>query len=149
MAEKASYEFGAFHLDSCKRLLTSQGKSLPLTPKAFDILLVLVEHAGQVMSKEDLLRIVWPDTVVEEGNLSFNIHALRKALGERPSEHRYILTIPGRGYSFVAEVSKPEKAEPDLHSAVLDKPQLRSLAVLPFKSPGHSPGDDYLGLGIA
>ena len=96
-SEKESYEFGPFRLDSSKRLLTSHGESVPLTPKAFEILLVLVENRGQVVEKEELLKLVWPDTVVEEGNLTFNIHALRKALGERPSEHRYILTIPGRG----------------------------------------------------
>src|SRR5215510_14192155 len=106
MAEKVYYEFGPFSLDSSKKLLTSCGKSLPLTPKAFDTLLVLVEHAGQVMEKEELLRLVWTDTVVEEGNLTFNIHALRKALGERPSEHKYILTVPGRGYCFVAATRK-------------------------------------------
>lgn len=153
MAEKASYEFGAFHLDSCKRLLTSQGKSLPLTPKAFDILLVLVEHAGQVMVKEDLLRIVWPDTVVEEGNLTFNIHALRKALGERPSEHKYILTVPGRGYCFVAETKKVSAAEPGrVDTVALPRPQrspVKSLAVLPFRSPLSAPEHEYLGLGIA
>src|SRR5215469_9723621 len=137
MAEKASYEFGTFHLDPCKKLLTSRGKSLPLTPKAFDTLLVLVEHAGQVMSKEDLLRIVWPDTVVEEGNLTFNIHALRKALGERPSEHKYILTVPGRGYCFVAETKKRSAAElgPGADAIVRTQPQrppVKSLAVLPF-----------------
>jgi DNA-binding winged helix-turn-helix (wHTH) protein/tetratricopeptide (TPR) repeat protein len=154
MAEKVSYEFGTFHLDPCKRLLTNQGKSLPLTPKAFDILLVLVEHAGQVMDKEALLRIVWPDTVVEEGNLTFNIHALRKALGEKPSEHKYILTIPGRGYCFVAGTRKVASAEQGTgeHAIVQPlrrRPQFKSLAVLPFRSPLSPPDNDYLGLGIA
>src|SRR5215831_2717889 len=150
MVEKVSYEFGTFHLDSCKKLLTSRGKPLPLTPKALDILLVLVEHAGQVMGKEDLLRLVWPDTVVEEGNLTFNIHALRKALGERPSEHKYILTVPGRGYCFVAETRRVSSAESDdsdpaFVQAAPEKMPARSLAVLPFKSPRHAPGDEYLG----
>ena len=154
MVEKVSYEFGTFHLDSCKKLLTSRGKPLPLTPKALDILLVLVEHAGQVMSKEDLLRLVWPDTVVEEGNLTFNIHALRKALGERPSEHKYILTVPGRGYCFVAETSRVSAAEPSPgEHAIAEPPQqktpVKSLAVLPFRSPLSAPEHEYLGLGIA
>jgi DNA-binding winged helix-turn-helix (wHTH) protein/tetratricopeptide (TPR) repeat protein len=150
-SEKESYEFGPFHLDSSKRLLTSRGKSVPLTPKAFEILLVLVEKRGQVVEKEELLQLVWPDTVVEEGNLTFNIHALRKALGERPSEHRYILTIPGRGYSFVADTRKVA-VEPVVDSkptGLPDRTPIRSLAVLPFKSPGHVPEDDYLGLGVA
>src|SRR5262249_23332076 len=154
MAEKVYYQFGRFNLDSSKKLLITRGESLPLTPKAFDTLLVLVEHAGQVMEKEELLRLVWPDTVVEEGNLTFNIHALRKALGERPSEHKYILTIPGRGYCFVADtrkVSAPESddSDPPFVHAPPEKMPARSLAVLPFKSPRHAPGDEYLGLGIA
>jgi DNA-binding winged helix-turn-helix (wHTH) protein/Tfp pilus assembly protein PilF len=154
MVEKVSYEFGPFHLDGSKRLLTSRGESVPLTPKAFDTLLVLVEHAGKVMEKEELLRMVWPDTVVEEGNLSFNIHGLRKALGERPREHKYILTIPGRGYCFVADTRKVAAAERDEGSARTgagrqERPPVKSLAVLPFQSPGHAADDDYLGLGIA
>src|SRR5262244_515021 len=112
MAEKVYYQFGRFNLDSSKKLLMSRGESLALTPKAFDTLLVLVEHAGQVVEKEELLRLIWPDTVVEEGNLTFNIHALRKVLGERPSEHKYILTVPGRGYCFVAETRRVSSAEP-------------------------------------
>src|SRR5215471_14039666 len=135
MAERVFYEFGSFSLDSSKRLLITRGESLPLTPKAFDTLLVLVEHAGQVMEKEELLRLVWPDTVVEEGNLTFNIHALRKALGERPSEHKYILTIPGRGYCFVADTRKVSAAEQGTgeHPIVQPlrrRPQFKSLAVL-------------------
>jgi DNA-binding winged helix-turn-helix (wHTH) protein/tetratricopeptide (TPR) repeat protein len=152
--EKVSYEFGPFQMDPSKRLLTSHDEPLPLTPKAFDILLVLVERAGEVLEKEELLKLVWPDTVVEEGNLTFNIHALRKALGERPSEHKYILTIPGRGYCFVADTRKvPAATIDDSGSAAvpprLKNPPLTSLAVLPFKSPGHGPEDEYLGLGIA
>src|SRR5215470_17405061 len=153
MAEKVYYQFGPFNLDSSKKLLISRGESLPLTPKAFDTLLALVEHAGQVMDKEDLLRLVWPDTVVEEGNLTFNIHALRKALGERPSEHKYILTVPGRGYCFVADTRKLLTESDDSLAGIAqeaqERPPIRSLAVLPFKASRNEPDDEYLGLGIA
>jgi len=154
MAERVFYEFGSFSLDSSKRLLMSRGESLALTPKAFDTLLVLVEHAGQVVEKEELLRLIWPDTVVEEGNLTFNIHALRKVLGERPSEHKYILTVPGRGYCFVAATRKLSAESNNIapESTVQEpqeRPPVRSLAVLPFKSSRHAPDDEYLGLGIA
>jgi len=98
------YEFGPFRLDAVKRLLRRDGQVVPLKSKAFETLLVLVECRGEVLSKEDLMRRVWPGSFVEEGNLSVNIFALRRALGETPSEHRYIVTVPGRGYSFVASV---------------------------------------------
>jgi DNA-binding winged helix-turn-helix (wHTH) protein len=80
------------------------GKSVPLTPKAFEILLVLVRNPGRVLKKEELLEEVWPDAYVDENNLPRNISSLRKALGEGPAEHKYIVTLPGQGYRFVAEV---------------------------------------------
>jgi DNA-binding winged helix-turn-helix (wHTH) protein len=94
------FEFGPFKLDPAHRLLTRRGKSIPLTPKAFDTLMVLVEHSGTLVGKEELIKSVWPETEVEEGNLTFNIHTLRKALGVNPKEHKYILTVPGKGYRF-------------------------------------------------
>jgi len=104
------YEFGPFYLNSLKRIVLRDGEPLPLTPKCFDILLALVEHAGEVLVKEELMESVWPDTVVEEGNLNRNISTLRKVLGESPNDHRYIVTVPGRGYRFVAEVREaPER----------------------------------------
>lgn len=99
------YEFGPFRADAQKRLLWRDGEVVPLTPKAFDILLALLERHGEVLSKEELMQAVWPETVVEENNLTRNISTLRKALGETPDEHRYVVTIPGSGYRFVAEVS--------------------------------------------
>jgi Tol biopolymer transport system component/DNA-binding winged helix-turn-helix (wHTH) protein len=98
------YEFGPFRLDAQKRLLLREGKIVPLKPKAFDTLLALVEGNGQVVEKDELMRRLWPDTVVEEGNLTFNISSLRKALGDDPRRHEYIVTIPGEGYQFVAGV---------------------------------------------
>ncbi|MDQ3754404.1 MAG: winged helix-turn-helix domain-containing protein [Acidobacteriota bacterium] len=98
------YEFDSFRVDADKRLLLHGSKMVQLTPKAFEILLVLIENAGRVIGKDELLNAVWPDTVVEENNLSVNVSALRKALGESPHEHRYIVTVPGHGYRFVAGV---------------------------------------------
>jgi DNA-binding winged helix-turn-helix (wHTH) protein/TolB-like protein/Tfp pilus assembly protein PilF len=98
------YAFGDFRLDVSKRLLRRGGAPVSLTPKVFDTLVYLVEHNGKVLSKDDLMSAVWPDTVVEENNLGQNISKLRAVLGESPGHHRWIVTQPGRGYRFVADV---------------------------------------------
>jgi serine/threonine-protein kinase len=98
------YEFGPFRLDASARRLLREGKSVSLKPKVFDTLLALIRGRGSVVSKNQLLQIVWPDTVVEENNLAQNISVLRKAFGESPEEYEYIMTIPGQGYRFVAPV---------------------------------------------
>ena len=100
------YEFGPFRLDAEERLLLRDGRPVDLTPKAFDTLLVLVEHGGRVLSKEELLRAVWPDAFVEENYLAVNISKLRAALGERARDRQYIETVARRGYRFVASVSE-------------------------------------------
>jgi DNA-binding winged helix-turn-helix (wHTH) protein len=101
---KPFYEFGPFRIDPGRRLLLREGQPVALTPKAFDMLLALIENHGRVLEKDELMRLVWADTIVEESNLSQNVFTLRKALGEGPHEHRYIATAPRRGYQFVAEV---------------------------------------------
>ena len=98
------YEFGAFRLDAVNRLLLRDGEVVALTPKCFDILLVLVESKGELLSKDELMQRVWPDSFVEESNLTYNISVLRKVLGERAGNHQYIVTVSGRGYRFAAEV---------------------------------------------
>ncbi len=98
------YEFGPFRIDTAKRVLLKNGKVVQLTPKAFDLLLVLARNKGELVEKSELIRELWPNTFVEEANLSVNMSALRKALGEKANEHLYIATAPGRGYRFVAEV---------------------------------------------
>ena len=100
------YEFGDFRLDATQRLLLSKGdgRVLPLTSRAFETLLYLVEHRGELLDKATLMKAIWPNTVVEENNLNQNITALRRVLGEKPEEHRFIVTVPGRGYQFVANV---------------------------------------------
>src|SRR5436190_18793297 len=102
---KRFYEFGPFRVDAANRLLLRDGEVVPLPPKAFDILLALVEDSGQVLQKEKLMQRVWPDSFVEEANLSNQIFTLRKALGENNGD-KYIKTIPRRGYRFVAEVTE-------------------------------------------
>ena len=101
---KGLYEFGPFRLDPDKRLLLHDNQPVPLQLKAFETLLVLVRNSEQVVLKDDLMKSVWPDTFVEESNLAQNIFVLRKTLGETAGKHRYIVTIPGRGYRFVAKV---------------------------------------------
>jgi eukaryotic-like serine/threonine-protein kinase len=101
---KELYEFGPFRVDPQKEILLRDGDPVPLTPKTFQILLVLVRHSREVVTKDDLMRAVWPDTFVEETNLTRNIFTLRKALGESPQDHQYILTVPGRGYRFAESV---------------------------------------------
>lgn len=98
------YEFGPFRLDARKRLLLREGEPVKLFPKEFDTLLALVERTGAVLDKDELMRRVWGDVVVEESNLTTNISHLRKVLGEKPNQHQYIVTVPGQGYRFVAGV---------------------------------------------
>lgn len=112
------YEFGSFQLDTGERLLLCNGQPVPLPPKVYDTLLALVENYGHIIEKEELMRAVWPDTFVEEANLTVNISALRKALGEGVPEQRYIETVPRRGYRFVSAVTEVEKESP----APLDEP---------------------------
>ena len=104
MGVKRLYEFGPFLLDPAERVLTREGRPVPLTPKAFDLLVVFVENGGHLLGKKDLMEAVWPDSFVEEGNLTFTVSSLRKALGEDRKEPQYIETVPRSGYRFVADV---------------------------------------------
>jgi DNA-binding winged helix-turn-helix (wHTH) protein/TolB-like protein len=99
-----SYQFGRFSVNTAERVLLRDQELVPLTPKAFDILLTLVENGGHLVEKDDLMKRVWPNTFVEEGNLTQNISLLRKALGESASGPQFIETVPRRGYRFVAPV---------------------------------------------
>src|ERR671912_2906716 len=100
------YEFGPFHLDATRRVLLKEGEPLKLFPKEFDTLLALVERNGELVEKDDLMQQVWQGSIVEESNLTTNISHLRKILGESRDRHDYIVTVPGRGYRFVAGVSQ-------------------------------------------
>ncbi len=121
--ESHFYEFGRFRLVTTERVLLRDQELVPLTPKVFDILLALVEHGGHVVDKDLLMKRVWPDTFVEEGNLTQNVSVLRKALGEGSGGPQFIETIPKRGYRFVATVTEAredsaggEPAAPALNS---------------------------------
>lgn len=114
------YEFGEFRLDALRRVLSARADGTPLqvTGKNFDTLLLFVERAGQLLDKRMLIEALWPNVVVEESNLTQTIHTLRRLLGERPDDHRYIVTVPGRGYRFVAQVTttifeEPQPAAPE------------------------------------
>lgn len=134
------YEFGPFRVDARERRLLRGGDVVPLTPKAFDVLLVLVQNSGHILSKDEVMKLVWPNTAVEEGNISRNISTLRNALGEHPREHRYIETVPWRGYRFAGKVREvPEESV---------RPSINSIAVLPFINAATDPDLDYLADGI-
>jgi DNA-binding winged helix-turn-helix (wHTH) protein/tetratricopeptide (TPR) repeat protein len=113
---KELYEFGPFCVDVGKEVLLRAGEPVPLTPKTFQILVVLVRHNNEVVTKDDLMKAVWPDTFVEEGNLSRNIFMLRKALGDS-TQHRYIVTVPGRGYRLAESVRLPPEQEVNVVAA--------------------------------
>jgi DNA-binding winged helix-turn-helix (wHTH) protein len=142
----ALYEFDRFTVDASQRLLFSAGRSDPveLPPRAFEALLYLVERPGQLLTKQELLKALWPKVLVEENSLNQVISLLRKVLGERPSEHRYIVTAPGRGYRFVAAVRTLGAG----HDAQPTGEDL-SLAVLPFADHTVGLGRGYLGDAIA
>ena len=105
MTEHRRYEFGPYRLEPTTRLLLRDGAAVPLTPKAFDTLLVLLERRDRVVQKAELMKLVWPESFVEEANLSQTIFVLRKTLGEAPDGRPYIDTVPRRGYRFAAIVN--------------------------------------------
>src|SRR5215831_1866059 len=100
------YQFGQFTLDVDQRVLSRQGKPLPLTPKVLETLLILVQNSGRILEKDELMRRLWPDTFVEEANLAFNIQRLRKSLCDDARNPLYIETVPRRGYRFIAQVEE-------------------------------------------
>lgn len=101
---KQLYEFGPFRLDTGEKLLMREGRTVPLPPKVFDTLLALVENRGRIIGKEELMQLLWPETFVEESNLTQNISQLRRALGDGNGDGQFIETIPKRGYRFAANV---------------------------------------------
>ncbi len=132
------YEFGEFRLDPANRLLSRRdGIPVSLTPRVFDTLLFMVEHHGTVLDKERLMEAVWPDSIVEENNLSQNISKLRQVFGETPGMHRFVVTVPGRGYRFAADVTIlngiPEDTERS--PAEADAPLVQAAALEPKVAP--------------
>ncbi|HEY3132941.1 MAG TPA: winged helix-turn-helix domain-containing protein [Acidobacteriota bacterium] len=134
---KHFYGFGPFCLDATERQLLLDGKPVPLTPKAFDTLLALVESNGRMVEKEELIKKVWPDTFIEEANLAYNISILRKVLSEDPAKHQYIETIPKYGYRFVAAVKELSRERADL---ILER-HTRSRVVVEEEEGASAPGE--------
>jgi DNA-binding winged helix-turn-helix (wHTH) protein/tetratricopeptide (TPR) repeat protein len=138
-----TYKFDDFVIDTGKRTLSRAGSRLPLSSKAFDTLLYLVQNHGEIVDKADLMSAVWPDTVVEENNLNQSISILRRVLGESRGENRFIATVPGRGYCFTADVrpaTPPSSSEePTRHITI---------GVLPFDNLTGSSERDYLADGL-
>lgn len=159
---KHIYEFGSFRIDTAARLLFCEGALVPLTPKAFDILLVLVEQRGRLVEKSELMDAVWPDTFVEESNLTQNIFTLRKVLGKRDGKHLFIETVAKRGYRFIAHVKELEQEEAGApardaraeaeasgeHARFAPSESINSLAILPFVNDSADQHAEYLSDGI-
>ena len=150
------YEFGPFRLNVTEGLLLRDGRPVPLTPKALAILSVLVRKSGCLVEKSELMETVWPDTFVEESNLTQNIFTLRKLLGKDAHGRSYIETVSRRGYRFMAEVREfrdeglpPAAADDGVSSPGGGRRALTSIAVLPFSLIGEGSEDEYLKLGMA
>lgn len=123
-SSKDFYEFGDFKIDSVERVLLREGELVPLTPKVFDLL--LIENNGHMVEKDRLMKEVWPDAFVEEGNLTQNISVLRKVLSNGEEGHQYIQTIPRRGYRFVGRI----RTMPDVSEELIIEEHSRSTIVV-------------------
>jgi DNA-binding winged helix-turn-helix (wHTH) protein/Flp pilus assembly protein TadD len=141
VSEPPHYYFGEYHVDTSKRLLLRNDNSLALTPKVFDTLLYLLQHQGKIVEKNALMHAIWPDTAVEENNLSQNISNLRRILGDERGANQYIATIPGKGYRFTAAVETVPRWDEVFSEKV-------TLAVLPFENLSADPEREYLADGL-
>ena len=133
------YRFGEFTVDADQRVLLRNGKPLLLAPKVLETLLTLVQNGGRIIEKEELMKRLWPDTFVEESNLTYCIVQLRKTLGDEARHPRYIETIPRRGYRFIVESDREERKER----------RVASIAVLPFLDLSPDRDQDYFCEGLA
>jgi DNA-binding winged helix-turn-helix (wHTH) protein len=154
-----NYEFDDFRILTAERVLLRDGKAVALAPKVFDLLLILVEKSGHLVEKAELMEKVWPETYVEENNLTVNMSALRKTLGQSRNGQQYIETVPKRGYRFVANVSKvPEENDRQVEhelgalyqadETVVPYKIINSVAVLPLVNVRDDANLEYLSDGI-
>lgn len=153
------YKFGPFSLDTKERLLLRDSESIPLTLKSFKTLVLLVENSGHVVERTELLDYVWPNTFVEEANLTQQVFTLRKILGTDQTGHQYIETVPKLGYRFAASVSKVQNAIGDLEEETEAQPRIitkdtlidpdKRTDTLPLVNVGTGPDSDYVSNGIA
>lgn len=166
------FAFGPFRVDAQRRVLARDGQPVAVSGKALDILVVLLQHAGELVDKETLMREVWPDTAVEENNLTVNISGLRKALGDPAANPQLIVTVPGRGYRFAGEVAAPAlpkpaapRRRPGIAAACLavaiaavagwwfwSRPVLahqQSIAVIPLRVLNAGARNEYLGTRLS
>src|SRR6185503_5678130 len=136
------YSFDNFHIDSSRRVLLKGGEAVSLTPRIFDTLVYLVQHHERLVTKEELLRSIWPNVFVEENNLSQSISALRRVRGEHKGDNRFIVTVAGHGYRFAAPVTILSATDHGTENVT-------TIAVLPFKPLVEKNRDEALELGMA
>lgn len=152
LVEKRLYRFDEFLVDPMRRVLLRDGETVAVTPKAFSILLVLLENRGGVVSKEELIRQVWASSYVSEANLTQNVSSLRKALGERAGDRRYVVTVPGQGYSFAApvELTAEEPLPPAFLQALPEpaEPEAAPEAAMPARPAPAAPLGRRIALGL-
>jgi DNA-binding winged helix-turn-helix (wHTH) protein len=149
MAAPASYRFGPYRLDRAAYRLLHGDRAIELSPKAIDLLLLLVDHAGSLVTKDDILKAVWPDVAVTDNALTQVVSDLRHALGDQSSAPRYVETVPRRGYRFIAPVETAQPGTP----AHADTPEAgskpKTIAVLDFANVTGEPDLGWLARGIA
>jgi DNA-binding winged helix-turn-helix (wHTH) protein len=139
---KVLYEFGPFRVDPEKQLLLREDLPVAISPKVFETLLMLIRHSREVVSKDDLMKALWPDAFVEEANLSQNIFMLRKALGDTPEDRHYIVTLPGRGYRFAEQVRTVTQDGGDVVIESRSRAQMvvEQAGTAPSETPSALPG---------
>ena len=154
------YEFKGFRLEAAQRRLLHNGQPVPLKPKILDLLLLLVQMRGRLVEKDELMKEIWPNTIVEENNITVSMSILRKILGEDRNGRQFIETVPGRGYRFVAPVNVisaeqatgPETPTGSTAAVAAEvetrEPPIDSLAVLPLRNVSKDPNSEYLSEGI-
>src|SRR5215471_11229104 len=141
-------EFGQFLADPAARVLMREGQIVPLPPRAFDLLLALLQSSGRALTREELLTKIWGDIAVEEANLTQAMSVLRKALGENAQEPSYIATLPRRGYRFNADVRTVMNSGGRERSMVADGPPLNSIVVLPFVNMSTEADSEFFSDGL-